>query len=147
MSTSVWQWGQCDWRHFIDKTEVSFYFYKPRQDGPCDFQVSREALTLELSWERTPGFLHFQPVFQRNMLMLWAVSFQIPIKAALDVGDCRGRSIRWGSFACLLTRDFVKDNIPSLWWTSCSLPNANCAISGSNEMLLGFFFFFNQSND
>lgn len=98
MSTSVWQWGQCDWRHFIDKTEVSFYFYKPRQDGPCDFQVSREALTLELSWERTPGFLHFQPVFQTNMLMLWAVSFQIPIKAALDVGDCRGRSIRRGSF-------------------------------------------------
>lgn len=62
------------------------------RDGPCE--VSREALTLEPSWERTRGFLHFQPVFQTNMLMLWAVSFQIPIKAALDVGDCRGRSIR-----------------------------------------------------
>lgn len=80
--------------------------------------------------KRTWRRLHFQPVFQINMLMLRAVSFQIPIKAALDVGNCGGWSIRWGSYMFRGTRDFV-DHSPSLWCTSCLLPHHYCAVFGS----------------
>lgn len=62
-----------------------------RTDGLCDLQVSCESFWVR---KRTRCFLHFQPVFLTNMLMLWAVSFQIPIKVALDVGNCSGRSLR-----------------------------------------------------